>query len=126
MGLFILILFCYFTKKITWHPANLLITISTFFSVIYLFYRFTEFSYTIISFSFCPLFKYGDVLVLFSILQWQLALREIVRVEFTPNKESLHNDNSIGEFGEDLLGYNKYAETLAKRYYQATLKNRLP
>ncbi|WP_439505216.1 KAP family P-loop NTPase fold protein [Sediminibacterium sp.] len=80
-----------------------------------MFYRFTEFSFTIISFSFCPLFKYGDVLVLFFILQWQLALREIVRVEFTPNKESLHNDNSIGEFGEDLLGYNKYAETLAKK-----------
>lgn len=115
IGLFILLSIRFFIKRITSPPAHLVIIISTFFSIIYLFYRFTAFSYTVTAFSFCPLFKYGDILVLFSILQWWLALQEIVKTEFTPNNDSLHNDSSIGESGEDLLGYSKYAEALAKK-----------
>lgn len=115
LGIFILLANYFFTKKIVSPPAHLLIIISTFFSVIYLYYRFTQSTYTFIPFSFCSLFKYGDVMVIYCILQWWLVLQNISKTEFTANKESLYNDHSIGESGEDLLGYSKYADALANK-----------
>ncbi|MDE3234523.1 MAG: hypothetical protein KGO81_01120 [Bacteroidota bacterium] len=112
------ILFCIyriFSKKIVSPPTPLIIVFSSFLSTIYLFYRFVPSAYTATPFSFYSKFKYGDVLVIFSILQWRLALKPEVKTELIPHKESLQNDLSIGESGDDLLGYSKYAEVLAKK-----------
>ncbi len=114
-GIFVLCVSRFFTKKIVSPPAPLLIIISTFLLVIYLFYRFIPSTYTDTEFSFCSIFKYSDVLVIFCVLQWKQNLQETKRTGFANNKESLQNDQSIGETGDDLLGYTKYADSLANK-----------
>lgn len=103
------------SKKIFSPPAPAILIGSSFLTVIYLFYRFVPYTYTPTAFSFFPQFKYADVLVIFSVLQWRLALKELDETEMTSHKESFQNDHSIGESGEDLLGYSKHAEALAKK-----------
>lgn len=116
---FLLIFFYYtvrlFSKRIVSPPTPVIIIASSVLSVIYLFYRFMPSVYVLSPFSLCSIFKYGDVLILFSILQWRLAFKDATKTAFSIHKESLHNDQSIGESGEDLLGYSRHAEVLAKK-----------
>jgi predicted KAP-like P-loop ATPase len=42
-------------------------------------------------------------------------MQESTRTEFATSNESLLNDHSIGETGDDFLGYTKYADELAKK-----------
>ena len=107
--------FRFFSKRIVSPPSPVLLIPSSFLSIVYLFYRFFPSAYTATGFSFSSLIKYGDVLVVFGILQWRLALKEVAKTELVVNKGSLHNDQSIGESGADQLGYTKHAESLAKK-----------
>lgn len=114
----LILIYClvtFFSKKVFSPPAPVVIIAVSFISIIYLFYRFVPSAYILTPFSLMPIFKYGDVLVIFSILQWRLTIQRVEKNQITKDKDSFDSDQPIGESGEDLLGYSRYAEALAKK-----------
>lgn len=95
-------------------PSRNLTDISIIISFIYLLYRCDSDSWEFTAVSFAPFLKYADILILFTISQ--VILRKFVRRrQHKPMANGFFNDQPLGEYGKDKLGYEKYAIKLSQR-----------
>ncbi len=102
-------------------PSYNLAAVLVILSLIYILYRITGTTWDFQSLKFIPVLKYADILVIISIFQLFLFIPN----EVTNNvnvQNSFFDDEPLGEYGTDELGYGSYAELLSNKILSSHFK----
>ena len=89
---------------------------------VYSFYRFIDAPWNFRGFSFFLKIKYGDTIIIAGLLHAALLLMKPRGKENSSETQALLEDSPLRLGSEDKLGYNSYAENIAKKINETTVK----